>query len=151
MTPDEFRAEVWHAVIHGARGVIYFPQRLGRNPAKDFRYDATPPKVALEMVLQNRRLTELQEMLVSEMNPAGFKVSADKPMEIGWRVRGGKLDVIALNFSDAEVKEAAISFQGKVKPAAGALWESRSIQVTGGVIRDSFGPYGVRVYELTLE
>ena len=28
VTPDEFRGEIWNAVIHGANGIVYFPDAL---------------------------------------------------------------------------------------------------------------------------
>ena len=65
VTPDELRGEIWHAVIHGVRGIVYFPQQIGEG----FRYDATPQNVALEMARQNKRLAEMQDMLASAMNP----------------------------------------------------------------------------------
>jgi hypothetical protein len=140
---DEFRAEVWHAVIHGVKGIVYFPQQIGEG----FRYDMTPPRVALEMSRQNRRLTELGAALASAMNPKEVEVKAAKPMEVGWRVHGGKVYVIALNFSDDTAKGQVISIGGASGPAK-MLWEDRSVELKEGMLTESFGPYEVRVYEL---
>jgi len=127
VSPDELRAEVWHAVIHGAAGVVYFPQQIGAG----FRYDATPPKVALEMAGQNKRLTELAEVLATPANPPEYAVKCSPPMEVGWRVSGKRLHVIALNFSDDAVKSA-------------------TMDTKGGSITEGFGPYEVRVFEQPL-
>jgi hypothetical protein len=131
VTAAEFRAEVWHAVIHGVRGVIYFPQQLGDKGAVPFRYDATPHKVVEEMVRQDARLSELGAALVSPMNPESVRVSAGRPLEVGWRVHGGEVYVIALNFSDAETKGEVV---------IGGAAEGR--------FADDFGPYEVRVYRV---
>lgn len=50
-TPDELEAEVMHAMLHGAAGVIYFPQ----NPTH-WSFDATAPSVAQRMTEVNGRL-----------------------------------------------------------------------------------------------
>jgi hypothetical protein len=127
VSADELRAEIWHAVIHGAVGIVYFPQQIGEG----FHYDATPSKVALEMALQNKRLREMDEVLASPANPAGHSISSASPIEIGWRVSGGQLCVIALNFSDDAVKEQVLHIDGRA-------------------ITDNFGPYEVRIFNIPL-
>jgi hypothetical protein len=141
------RAEVWHAVIHGVKGVVYFPQQIGEG----FRYDATPTNVSLEMSQQNRRLNEMGAVLASEMNPKPFAVKADKPLEVGWRAAAdGRLYVIALNFSDARVAKAWVEIGGVGGGAnrARVTWESREIPLAGGVLTDDFGAYEVKGYEI---
>jgi hypothetical protein len=149
VTPGELRAEVWHAVIHGVKGVVYFPQQIGEG----FRYDATPAPVALEMSQQNRRLNEMGAVLASEMNPKSYAVKAEKPLEVGWRAgAGGRLCVIALNFSDAPVARARVEVSGIGAGVTGArvTWESREISLLSGAITDDFEPYGARVYEIVI-
>jgi hypothetical protein len=141
VTTDEFRAEVWHAVIHGARGVVYFPQQIGEG----FKYDATPPRVALEMAKQNKRLVELGAVLAGEQDPATFKAEVASPLEVGWRVSGNKAYVIALNFSDDTAKARPIKV-GDVAARAAVSWEERGVAVAAGTITDDFGPYEVHVY-----
>jgi len=53
-TPAEFRAEIWLSLIHGAKGVFYFPQSVGgRRPPFGSRDDNTPPDIVAEMITQN--------------------------------------------------------------------------------------------------
>jgi hypothetical protein len=147
VTPAELRAEVWHAVIHGVRGVVYFPQQIGEG----FRYDATPSGVALEMSQQNRRLNEMGAVLASEANPQALSVKCEKPLEVGWRAAAdGRSYVIALNFSDAPVVQKRIELGGvgAAATAARVTWESREIAVRGGVLTDDFGPYEAKSYEI---
>ena len=144
VTADEFRAEVWHAVIHGVKGIVYFPQQIG----PPFFYDTMPEKVAMEMSLANKRLSELADILSSEVNPAGQAVSASSPMEVGWRVSGGRLYVIALNFSDDVAKSRSIKV-GSKGTLAKSLWEKRTTEIKGGEITDDYGPYEARIYEIT--
>jgi hypothetical protein len=145
VTADELRGEVWHAVIHGVRGIIYFPQQIGEG----FRYDATPPKVALEMSRQNRRLNEMGDVLAGEVNPKAYAVKGEPPLEAGWRAAGdGRLFVIVLNFSDdnANGKRVEVGGIGAVK--ASVVGEDRDVAISGGAFTDNFGPYGVRIYQL---
>jgi hypothetical protein len=145
VTADEFRAEVWHAVIHGVRGVVYFPQQFGDG----FKYDATSQRVALEMSKQNRRLHELGDVLASAQNSPDFKAQAASPLEVGWRVAGGsKAYVIALNFSDEVAKARTIKVTNGSRAAV--MWEERTLTVADGAITDDFGPYEVHVYLMDL-
>jgi hypothetical protein len=72
-TPDEFRGELWDAVIHGANGIFYFTQSF-----TGFRYDATPIDVAQEMIKQNQTLTGLASAINSDDTPgiSGATISA---------------------------------------------------------------------------
>lgn len=81
VTPGELRAEIWNAIIHGVKGIIYFPQQF--NP---FVYDATPSAVSVELAKQNRLLADLAPMLSQPANPKGMGVSVPAP----WRPAGGR-------------------------------------------------------------
>lgn len=103
VTPDELRAEIWHAVIHGVKGIIYFPQQF--NP---FVYDATPSPVSVEMASQNRLLTKLAPVLALPVNPKELTVSVTAPLEVTWRKDNeGQIHVIVLNLSDKSAKSAS--------------------------------------------
>jgi hypothetical protein len=146
VTPGELRAEVWHAAIHGVRGIVYFPQQIGEG----FRYDATPAPVALEMSRQNRRLSELGTILAGGMNPKPYALKVDEPLEAGWRVgTDGRLYVLVLNFSDKPAGGRRIEIRGAaVESRAKVAWESREVELTGGAITDGFAPFAVRIYSL---
>ena len=102
VTPDELRAEIWHAVIHGVKGIIYFPQQF--NP---FVYDATPSPVSVEMAIQNRRLTELAPILALPANPKEVTVTVKPPLEVTWRLgMEGSIHVFILNLSNQPAKNA---------------------------------------------
>jgi hypothetical protein len=57
------------------------------------------------------------------------------------------LHVIALNFSDDTVGGRRIEVGGTTGRAKLA-WESREVELVGGAITDSFGPYDVKVYDI---
>jgi hypothetical protein len=52
-TPDEFENEVNTAIAAGAKGVIYFPQKIGKNWEA---FDVTPDDVAARMTAVNVKL-----------------------------------------------------------------------------------------------
>jgi hypothetical protein len=145
VTPDELRAEIWHAVIHGVRGIVYFPQQF--NP---FVYDATPTPVSVEMARQNRVLAEMGETIASPLNPGGLRLASEPPIEVGWRtLSDGKFCAFALNLSDKPVRQ---------HPVRVSLANDEAFRVTSGDGRvltsypqqftDDFAPYEIRMYTL---
>jgi hypothetical protein len=108
VTPDELRAEIWQAVVHGARGIVYFPQQF--NP---FQFDATPSDVSLELVKQNAILEKLGPILASQHNPKGMKVSVAPPLEAAWRKGAdGTCYAIIVNMSGDALKSQAVKLTG---------------------------------------
>lgn len=90
-TAAEFRGEVWHAVIHGAVGISYFPQQIGGG----FKFDATPPDVEREMIANNRVLGELSEVLLAP----GERMDVAAPFEAATRRFNDAVYTFVLNFS----------------------------------------------------
>lgn len=98
-TPDEFRGEIWDAVIHGARGIFYY----AGGPRDD---DAIDAGVVAEMTSQHAVLKQLGSMLAA---PAGRR-SAPAPFEIATRTYSGTAYTITLNFSHRTASLAGRSF-----------------------------------------
>jgi hypothetical protein len=90
-TPAELRGMVWHSIIHGASGIVYFPQRV----QGDFKFDAMPPRLVAEMTRINRSITRLAPVLLSR----GVRSPAPAPFERATRVRGRRHYTIVLNLS----------------------------------------------------
>ena len=99
VTPPEFRAEVWDAIIHGSRGIFYFPQMLTA-----FQYDGTPIDVAMEMTKSNAMITGLARALNSDNIPDVSTVNFSAgSMEYSVKSVNGVTYVIALNMSPASI------------------------------------------------
>jgi hypothetical protein len=143
-TADQFRGEVWEAVVHGARGISYFSVRVSGG----FLWDMTPADVAQEMTKQDATLTALGPVLQGAINPAGVSASAASPLEVAWRVAssGGKY-VIVLNQS-AMARTGTVTVSGSSATSASVYGESRTVPVTSGAITDSFGAYAVHIYQM---
>ena len=87
-TPDEFRGEVWDAIIHGAHGIFYFPQA----PDVD---DGMPPELVAEMTNLDAQLAHLGPLLVA----SGSASSVPAPFETATRNYCGVAYTVTLNFS----------------------------------------------------
>src|SRR5258706_14832056 len=120
-TPDEMRAEIWDSVIHGANGIVYFPQQIGGS----FSYDATPWNVAAEMTAQNLRLQQYGGAINSQENPGNIGMSTGGALEVTWRSYGGKKYFFVAQLSPPRgtptsfvccVKPLAISAGGRGNP-----------------------------------
>ena len=59
-TPGEFNLMAWSSVIHGAAGIIYFPQQL--SPA--FSFDATPPELVRAIVGFDQQIAAMNDILM---------------------------------------------------------------------------------------
>jgi hypothetical protein len=142
VTPDQFRAEIWNAVIHGARGIIYFPDQF--KPG--FAYDATPPDVIAEMTTQDAKLKSLSGVLLSKIDPKGYGIELPPGMEGTVRTFQGKTYLIVLNIKGRAITNAHIKVTGVTDGTAELHGENRSVQIQGGEIVDTFEGFTPRVY-----
>jgi hypothetical protein len=110
-TALEFRAEIWSAVIHGAKGIAYFPQEIGTRCAQwadgstkdnprfgSFKYDAMTDDLVAEMTRQNINLQSLAPILLS----AGKLLPLPAPVIGASRSYGGQDYRLLLNYSPTE-------------------------------------------------
>jgi hypothetical protein len=140
-TPDEYRAELWHAIIHGARGVFYFPQAF--NP---FDFEAVSPGVLDEMILQHDRLDDLGPILQTDIDPTAIGVVAEPPLEATWRQTERNTWVFVLNTTNAagtgrvriDAPDGDVEVHG----------ESRTATLSGGALVDDFSAYQLHVYTI---
>jgi len=102
VTPDEFRGSVWVSVIHGAKGVIYFPQSFGSG----FSYDGTPDDVVAEMTKVDAQLKQWSTVLLAP----GHMTVVPKPFEQATRALNGRTYVITLNFSHSPAELNGVSY-----------------------------------------
>jgi hypothetical protein len=149
VTPDELRGQIWHSIIHGARGIFYFPFRIGT-----FSYDATPADVAEEMTRQNLRIQSLARVLNSADEPADpqWRLDLDSPLLEGTlRILDGDAYFFILNLSTSTLSGQAIDLPlvaGLEQLAV--LGESRSVLLAGTTLVDSFSPFELHVYHAAL-
>ena len=145
VTPAELQAEIWEAIIHGVKGIIYFPQQF--NP---FQYDATPSNVSVEMAKQNRILAELAPILSLAVNPKQIGVSVAPPLEATWRkAADGAIYLIILNPTAQPLAGQIISIKGLPSDNHTTLKQGdRSLSILNQSFTDDFEPHQVRIYTM---
>jgi hypothetical protein len=142
-TADEVRAEVWHAIIHGARGIFYFPQAF--NP---FEWVAVPSEVVAEMVVQHELLDALGPLVQADIDPDVVSVVVDAPLEVTWRVTDGSVWLFVLNTANAP-GTATIRVAGDLAGDEAVTYaEDRVVAHTDGTLTDAFDPLQVHIYVL---
>ena len=141
VTPDQFRAEVFNAVIGGATGIIYFPQKIGGG----FLFDNMNPQVEAEMKSVDARLARIGPALMSQKDPAGASIDVSGNLRATWRHYGGKTYLIVLNNS-AQGAAAKMDVHGVSAASASVDGEGRGVAIRGNTITDSFKPYEAHVY-----
>ncbi|MBS1800603.1 MAG: DUF4082 domain-containing protein [Acidobacteria bacterium] len=143
-TPEQFRAEFWEAIIHGARGVFVFPERIG-----PFSFDNTTPEMDAEITKQFNTATSLGSVLQGVINPIGMSASVSSPLEVAWRNYNGHQYIFVLNFSYNEKDGQTITLTGIGSATQAVVYgESRSVPITNGAITDNFGKHEIHIYQI---
>lgn len=140
-TPGELRFMAYDALVHGARGVIFFGSHQLRNliPLDEPVWNTAVRTLAreLQVIGPTLRLGETNDSLVVE-----------PPFVVARSARWmGREIVIAVNESDQAISAAILLEQ----PAAHAheLFERRPANIQDRRIIDAFPPWGVHVYAVT--
>lgn len=145
ITPGQLRAEIWAAIIHGVRGIWYFPERLSSS----FVFDATPSNIVTEMTNQNNIVTSLTSVLQGPINPGGISATVASPLETAWRSDTSGNYFFVLNMSNSSLNAQSITLSGVTATTATVYQENRTIPISGGTITDNFGPYAVHIYRVS--
>jgi hypothetical protein len=145
ITPGQFRGEVWEAIIHGARGIFYFPVQV----TPGFKYDVTPPAVAAEMTRQDATITKLASVLQGPINPPSLGAAAPPPLQAAWRRSSGHSYFFVLNLSPQAADHQTIALRGTGPATSATVYgENRTVQISNDTITDNFGPYAVHIYQV---
>ena len=148
-TPADVRAEVWMAIIHGSRGLIYFVHRF--RPSLDDHALLDDPVMLKAVTAINKEVGELASVINRPACEDAASVQSSVP-EV-------PIDMTARKTTDATfVFAAAMRGTGATgvfrvgglgsRATAQVLGESRSIPVSKGTFRDEFGPFGVHLYRI---
>jgi hypothetical protein len=150
-TKDEFRGEVWSAIIHGASGIIYFPQVVpDKTIGGSFSYDGTPADVAAEMTTQDAIIQSFGRQLNTTFNPSSRSVTASSTsIESTWRVTQDGDYFFVLNQSPNTLTNVTLNLTGLAQSVSSlaVAGENRTELVSGASIVDNFTPYQVHIYE----
>lgn len=144
-TAPEVRAQIWLAIIHGARGLFYFPAVVGK---RGFQFDGAPAEIVDEMKRQNAAVEKLAAVLQGPIDPPEFTPRAAGPLQLGWRRSKSGWLLIAVNSSTSSIPQASITVG--VGKSATLPVEGREVKIGSGRITDDFAPHAVHIYEIPL-
>jgi hypothetical protein len=159
--PGGIRAEMWNAIIHRARGIMFFAYagQLTHATSDGGGCAATPVANREEMHVQNALITSFSSVLQDEINPATLDVDLSAAaLEAGWRDTVSGKYFFVLNTTNAAVSNATITLSGiGAATSATAYRASGGAPVQGtvtianggggtGSFTDSFQPYAIHVY-----
>lgn len=148
-SPAEVRSEVWMALVHGAKGLIYFAHQFKPDfiEAGLLADDATSREVAAI----NRQVHELAPVLNAPDTPGAATAassSKDVPIDILARRHEGATYVFAVAMRDGEATGTFSVPGAKGRARVEVLGEGRTIEAEGGSWSDRFAHYGVHLYRI---
>ena len=148
-TPEQTKAEIWMAIIHGAMGINYFCHEWYPSFA-EAAWLTRYPEMKAAITAINQEITELAPVLNS---PTVYDVLETKT---SWRnrlstmvkVHGGYTYIFAV-FKRDRSDTVQFNLTGLPSSAtAEVLSEDRSIEVVNGRFTDSFEGYGLHLYKI---
>jgi hypothetical protein len=146
-TPEQIRAEVWLALVHGAGGIQYFCHRTAPDVSETACIDDTATADAMRAV--DAEITELAPVLnTPPLANAVTAVASPTSVLVHTMVKrsGGSTYLFAVSPQDASV---TVRFTvGDGSGMADVLGEGRVLSVTAGAFSDDFSAYGVHLYRI---
>jgi hypothetical protein len=145
-TPAQLRGEIWSAIVHGVRGIFYFPF----SGCETLCVNETPAANRQEMRTQNIRISSLATVLQTAINPSSLGIVAPVPLDAAWRSYGSYRYFFVLNFSPSSVTKT-VKVCGITPPAPiTVLGENRTVGSAGsGTFSDAFAPWETHIYRIS--
>jgi hypothetical protein len=147
-TPEQIKCEVWMAIIHGAKGLIYFAHTWKpRFIEAGLLADAHTAQAVKNI---NAQVTALASVINGPSIAPETRVRTVP--------RGGQVDIMVKKAQGA-IYVFAVDMQGKATRAsiqiqdvgnarAEVLGEARTISIRGGRLTDDFDAWGVHLYRI---
>ncbi len=137
-TPQEHRAMVYLALVHGARGVVNYTYVFeGRGRGANFRLDRDAPALWTATIRTNRELAWIEPYLVAgTWHPLSLSMDSDVHLAY-WKTRD-RLLLIAVNTAD---RPAAAAF--RIPPVSSAMLTD--VFTGEKVIGTAAGDFGVQL------
>ena len=146
-TPEEVKAQVWMALVHGAKGFGYFCHSFVNETDDMALLHDTVMTGAVKAI--NEQIRALARVLNGpDTNGYASARSADQsvPVDILTK-RDGKINYIfAVAMRDGET---SVTFKVRSGKKVEVLGENRSLEIKKGKFVDNFSRYGVHLYKIT--
>jgi hypothetical protein len=149
-TPAQVKAEVWMALVHGSRGLIYFVHQF--KPRFNEHALLDDPEMLAAVTTINHQIRDLAPVLNSPAVTNGGSVRSsdpDGPIDTMIKRRPDATYVFAVGMRN---RPARGSFTLRGLPAAATaqvLGEDRRLTIKSGEFVDDFAAYGVHIYKIT--
>ncbi|HMA96203.1 MAG TPA: hypothetical protein VKP30_26130 [Polyangiaceae bacterium] len=149
LTPDLVAAEVWMALIHGARGIGYFchvfsPSFIEAGLLADAAMTARISTI-------NTQIRSLAPILNTQSVANGVATTSSNaavPVDTMLKRFGGSTYVFAVGMRPAATT-ATFTLRGvSGKSNVEVVGEGRSLEATDGVLRDAFSAHAVHIYRV---
>ena len=148
LTPTHVKAEVWMALIHGARGIGYFSHHW--NPFSEIGL-LEIDEMRLAIAAINAQITALASVLNTQSVANGVTVTssvATIPVATMVKRSGGSTYVFAVGMRPGST-QATFTLRG----FAGAsnvevVGEGRIVSASGGVFGDTFSSHAAHIYKI---
>jgi hypothetical protein len=144
--PQELRAAVWHSIIAGARGILYFQHSFGGPCSGDHHTTRTNCEGTRPIVASvNAQIDQLATVLNSPTVSSGVTVSSGIRALAKWN--GTNFYVFAAARNGATTGTVSIPCVGNA--TATRLGEAGSVPITGGSLSDGFADKNaVHIYRI---
>ena len=146
--PKQVRAEVWMALIHGARGYGFFCHVF--SPSFVEAGLLADPAMRAAVATLNQQVLSLAPALNTQSIANAATVSssdAGVPVDLMVKRSGGSLYLFAVSMR-AGSTQATFTVQRAPGSQVEVLGESRSLSLAGGQFTDTFTDYEVHLYRL---
>ena len=148
-TPRQVRSEVWMALIHGSRGLIYFVHEFQPKFSEHALLDDAPMLAGVtEINHQIQTLASVLNSLTIAQAATVHSSSAQTSIDLMVKRQGKTTYLFAAGMRNGAAS-GAFTVPGLPKTAhAEVMGEGRTITVKSGKFSDAFGPYDVHLYRV---
>jgi Beta-galactosidase len=147
-TPQQVRSEVWMALIHGAKGIIYFAHQF--KPTFIEAGLLADEVMAREVAAINRQIHELAPVLNRPDATGGASVASSEgsaPIDFAAKRHAGRTYLFAVAMRDVGTT-ADFRLPDRGDARVEVLGEGRTIAAVGGRWEDRFTGYQVHLYRI---
>jgi hypothetical protein len=149
-TPQQVKAEVWMSLVRGSQGIIYFVHQF--KPVSIEAGLLADPEMLPAATAINKQIQELALVLNSPSIEGAVAVesSADVPVEVLVKRRGSDLFVFAVAMRGG-ASRPTFTIKDSAVATVEVLGESRSVLLRGGRFSDTFQPWDVHLYRVSVK
>jgi hypothetical protein len=147
-TPKQVRSEVWMALIHGAKGIIYFAHEF--KPKFIEAGLLADEEMAREVAAINRQILALAPVINSADVKDDVSVTSSEervPIDFVVKRHAGATYLFAVAMRGGDAK-ANFTLPGMGEARVEVIGEGRSLDAVGGKWEDRFTGYQVHLYRI---